>query len=404
MSLKLVLISPSGSLVDSEKRLHTEHVDQMCQVISRLGEQGIRVAIWSNHRWRLKDGTGLADFFSQRSGVQVDAVGSATTGFPARRRSGSVDPILRKYDVLKREVILVGNGEEDVLAGVNNKLLLVRPNWYPTTSEYGFLVESIAEFERFCVIFGLRKHPIYWAVNTGKLNVYAMGPYSTRITEYATFGTDAVQSAKHEKGTLNFWHQLIVSTLYFSGLIEKVDYIATYPGHSVGEKNRVIDQVMSQLGKCFRKTFYPDLIVRHTTAVKSAYATPEQKTYKNQLATIKLNRRPKKYGVEPRHSNISLGNKTVLVVDDICTNGRSLESARFFIESAGGKTILFSWLKTINTNYLEIDSRPTINPFMSNNIEAEPATKPHGYHQQIVEQEAASEIASLLDFYNSWKT
>ncbi len=290
------------------------------------------------------------------------------------------------------------------MAGVNNQLLLVRPQWYATESEYGFLVQSVAELERFCAIFGLREHPIYWSIDDAGLRCHAMGPYSTRIKEYAGFGVDALHAAKYEKGSLEFWHRLAVSSLYFSGLIAEVDYIAPYPGHEKGTKVRAVNDVMSLLGKCFRKTFFPDLIQRHTTAVKSAYAKDDEKTFRNQLNTIRLNAHPHPYGGDTaRKSPINLKNKKVLIVDDICTRGRSMDCARAYIEAAGGSAVSFAWLKTINTSYLRMEPVPPLKPFAANNVESEPKSQAYGYEDGIQDGEAPGEIASLLDKYKAWK-
>lgn len=401
MPLRLVLISPQGSLVRDGK-LHPDLIQAFCGVIQRLYAHGVRSVIWSNRRWTVNSQVPLSQFLTERAGCPVDLVGAQVDGYPARRRGGSVDPILARYGVARAETILVGNSEEDLMAGVNNQLLLVRPEWYENDSEYGFSVASVADLERFCTIFGLRKHPIYWALNHGSLSAYAMGPYSTKIMAYAGFGVDAFHAAKHETGSLGFWHRLIVSSLYFSGLIAGVDYIATYPGHTSTSKVKAVDEVMSSLGKCFRKTFYPDLIVRHTSAQKSAFMSAGEKTYRNQLNTIQLNARPNAYGVTPRKSSISLTNKTVLVVDDILTQGRSLESARSYIEAAGGRARLFAWLKTINTSYLQMNRGPSIKPFQVNVVKVEPDYESHSYVDGIVDAEAPSEIATLLDQYKAW--
>lgn len=404
MSLKLVLISPTGTLVENGK-LSTPLVTQLCGAIERLGAAGVRFAIWSNQRWTVNRTTSLQAYVSERAKCVVEYVGpGASATYPARRRGGSVDPILEQFGVARNETILVGNGEEDLMAGVNNQLLLVRPQWYTTKSEYGFLVQSVAELERFCTIFGLRDHPIFWSIDDGGLRVRVMGPYSTKIKEYAGFGVDAFQAAKHEKGSLEFWHRLAVSSLYFSGLIAEVDYIASYPGHEKGIKVRAVNDVMSLLGKCFRKPFFPDLIERHTTAVKSAYAKDNEKTFRNQLNTIRVNAHPHPYGGDTaRKSPISLKNKTVLIVDDICTRGRSMDCARAYIEAAGGNAVSFAWLKTINTSYLKMSPAPPLKPFVANTIEAEPESQAHGYSEGIQDAEAPAEIASLLDRYKAWR-
>ena len=404
MSLKLVLISPSGTLL-KDKQLNLQLVSEMSGVIKRLHAFDVRTAIWSNRRWTASEKKKpLEEYFSEEAECQVEYLHAGTGNYPIRRFGGSVTPVLQHFGVSRYETILVGNGEEDLLAGVNNQLLLVRPDWYPSTKEYGFIVKSIAELERFCTVFGLRAHPIFWSVKDDGLRAYAMGPFSTKIKEYAGFGTDAFQAAKFEKGSLEFWHRLVVSGLYFSGLIADVSYISSYPGHEKGKKVHAVDEVMVALGKCFRKTFYPDLIERHTTAIKSAYATPAQKTFMNQLNTIRLTAYPHEYGKQqPRKTPISLKDKTVLIVDDICTNGRSMDCARAYIEAAGGHVISFAWLKTINTAYLRMSPAPILKPFQANTIAEEPPSQSYAYAGCIEDHEAPAEISSLLDKYRAWE-
>jgi hypothetical protein len=402
MPLKLVLISPSGTLMKGNV-LYQPLIADLCGVIARLNKSGVRTAVWSNRRWTVNAKTPLKDYLSAKAGCLVECVGAGTHGFPARRRAGSITPVLQHFSVAQHETILVGNSDEDLWAGVNNNLLLVRPDWYPSGSEYGFSVKSIAELERFCTIFGLRQHPIYWSIDDQGLRVFAMGPYSTKIQTYAGFGVDAFRAAKYEQGSLEFWHRLLVSSLYFSSLISQVDYIASYPGHSAGPKVRAIDDVMTSLGKCFLQTFFPDLIMRHTSSIKSAFAGAADKTFANQINTIRLNSYPHPYGgSEARKSAIGLKGKTVLIVDDICTNGRSLESARAYIEAAGGKALLFAWLKTINTSFLRMVPVPTLKPFKVNVLAAEPPTQQYGYTTGIVDPGAPAELATLLDAYKAW--
>lgn len=401
MTLKLILISPSGTLI-KDKKLDAQLMGVLGAAIKRLDAQGVRTAVWSNTRWTVKQKP-LADYLADKAGCQVAAVGAGAGNYPARRKGGSVDPILAQFNVARHETLLVGNGEEDLLAGVNNHLLLVRPDWYASESEYGFSVSTISELERFCTVFGLRKHPIYWSIYDGPLQVRAMGPYSTKIQQYAGFGTDALKAAKYEAGSLEFWHRLIVSSVYFSDLIAEVDYIASFPGHEQGIKPKVVNEVMALLGKCFRKTFFPDLIERHATSIKSAYASASQKTFRNQLNTIRLNAYPHPYGSEKaRKTPINLHGKTVLIVDDFCTNGRSLDAARAYIEAAGGKAISFAWLKTINSDYLHMKPAPTLQPFQSNSVADEPPSVAYPYVDGIEDGEAPAEIASILDRYKQW--
>jgi hypothetical protein len=91
------------------------------------------------------------------------------------------------------------------------------------------------------------------------------------------------------------------------------------------------------------------------------------------------------------------------VVDDFCTNGRSLDVARAYIEAAGGKAVLFSWLKTISLPFLHMHPAPQLKPFQVNAVNREPNATNFNYTPHIVSDDAPAEIDTLLDAYERWK-
>jgi hypothetical protein len=325
---------------------------------------------------------------------------------PPRRSGNSAAPILKQLGVAPHEVILVGNEKEDMLAGVHNKLLLVRPEWYPGTHEYGFEVSSISELAQFCELFGLRRYPIYWAIDSNLLRVRAMGPYSTFRPDFAAFGVDARDAAKQGGGALRFWFLMIVASLYFSGLMHEVDYICSFPGHNPSTPSpaaKGLDAVMSTLGRCFNKTYLPDLIVRHVASAKSQPVRAANRTFLNHLNTLRLNRYPRKYGDEPRKTPIQLRDRKVLVVDDFCTSGRSLDVARAYIEAAGGSAVLFAWLKTVTVGFAHMHRDPALRSFEPNHIAIEPSPVEYSYSPHIVSPDAPAEIDRTLAEYRKWQ-
>ena len=162
MSLKLVLISPSGTL-EKDGKLNDKDIGALCLLIAKLSAAKVNVAIWSNRKWTVGGKTPLEDYLSLKAGTTVHYVGQQI-GMPPRQRAGSVNPILQKFDVKLEETVLVGARDEDLQAGVNNKLLLLRPAWYENDLGYGFELKSIEELGRFCLLFGTRTHPFYWQV------------------------------------------------------------------------------------------------------------------------------------------------------------------------------------------------------------------------------------------------
>jgi len=409
MALKLVLVGPKGT-VFQDGNARKDLLAGLVGFIRRMDVKGVRVALWSRHVTTFNQSNNLSErvetYLSRESGVNVPFHQAGHGQLLNRQAKGSVDPILKMAGVSRREAILVGNEQADMQAGVNNGLLLVRPEWYPSKLDYGFAVESLVELAGFCELFGLRRHPIYWSIDQGDLRVRAMGPFSTMRPDFANFGSDARSAAKFGGGEQRFWFLMIVSSLYFSGLMHEVDYICPFPGHnpaSPSAAKKGLDAVMSVLGRCFNKTYLPDLIVRHVASIKSQGLPAAQKTFSNHLNTLHLNRYPRTYDREPRKTPIQLRGKRVLVVDDICTAGRSLDTARAYIAAAGGTAILFSWLKTINTSFMHMDPTPSLAPFEVNVILREPASCALPYGQFIVDQAAPVEIGAALSAYKMWK-
>jgi hypothetical protein len=404
MPLKLVLLSPDRT-VGADGKARTDILRELCTFIGRMAAHGVQVATWSRHR-QLLDGEPLEAYLTRESNATVRHFLAGTQQYPTRQRRGSADPILAETGINRSETILVGSQDTDMQAGVNNRLLLIRPAWYGTDMTYGFQVDSVSELTRFCEVFALRQHPIYWSISDGALQVRSMGPFSTFFEEIAEYGADARRVAKENKGDPNFWFYAVVSTLYFSGIAHDVDYICTFPGHnpaSTGGIRTLLDEVMSRFGKCFRKTYFPDLIIRHTRSEKSQYLKAHEKTFLNHLNTIHLNQKPRSYdNPTPRKTPLSLTGKRVLVVDDFITNGRSLDTARAFIAAAGANAMLFSWLKTVNTAFLHMSPDPKLSSFQPCALTTEPNAISYHYPLYIVDRQASKELQQIFTAYKGW--
>lgn len=123
-----------------------------------LAPHGVTTVLWSNREWKV-DGTPIEKWFSGIAGIEVPHHGAHADSSPARQTKNSAYPIMERYGAQPCETALVGGIREDMIAGVQNKLLLLRPTWYGQHMEYGFSVETISELARVCFVFGLREHP-----------------------------------------------------------------------------------------------------------------------------------------------------------------------------------------------------------------------------------------------------
>jgi hypothetical protein len=193
-----------------------------------------------------------------------------------------------------------------------------------------------------------------------------------------------------------------VASVYFSGLYSSVNYVTSYPKHSRGEHPAVLNGPMTAFMKCFKKNYLPDLIVRHTDALESKRNRPLV-THAHQLSTIHLRDKPLKQR-EERYKNPPLGNgKTVLVVDDICTQGFSFEAAGAYIRHTGADVIFVSLLKTLNRDYESmVKIRLPKGPYHPNQFNTVGKGRVYSYNSHIVDRAAPTELRSKLRHYHCW--
>lgn len=402
--LRLLIVSPD-SVLYQDGRCNRARLSEMASLVSELARHGVSTALWSNNRSTVA-GIPLENLFSREAGVEVAFFQANAAGLPPKGARNGVAPILGVYKVASCEAALVGSKPSDLQAATNNRLLLLRPSWYEARTDYGLNMDTVAELRRFCLTFGLRKHPVYWRLDTPDLTYAAMGPYSTYIKQYANFGHDARKAAKLGQGTPAFWMLAVVSTLYFAELVQDVNYICAFPGHDPDTPAHIrplVDETLVVLGQSLKVGYYGDLIIRHSRARKSQ-TSGDARTFANQLNTLELNRRPRRNrSATPNRSNLDLRGKKVLVVDDFCTTGHSLDASRSLIEAAGGQAVLFSWLKTINTDFVHMTQDPPLNPYGPNAIAGEPPSKRFGYGSHILDPRAPGELDSMLRTYLNWR-
>ncbi|MHC5716966.1 MAG: phosphoribosyltransferase [Nostoc sp.] len=166
-----------------------------------------------------------------------------------------------------------------------------------------------------------------------------------------------------------------------------------------------MEETLVAFAKCFRKKYLKNLIVRHTTSRKSAYArsSGEIIDHLNQLNTIYINKLPS-YGDNNIYTNPPLKKgKTILLLDDFCTQGYSLEAARIFIEKTGANVICLSLLKTIIKDYEQIVSIENFNPFQPNQFSSPGSVFRHSYNKYVLNSSAHEEIGSKLQAYDNWQ-
>ncbi|MEC6898844.1 phosphoribosyltransferase family protein [Photobacterium piscicola] len=405
--LKGVIISVEDTLLNTGK-IKADVFAEVEKLMAFFSTRGIKPVLLANRGWTVTGSSGeKKDLFDALEGHFIDlAIFSPQrdTKVPLKPSSAATQYVLNEMNWKSNEVVYIGSRDDDMRTAVNGKMLFLRATWYSNNTDYGFEFSEPKELARFIDTLCLREH--FWSheIKDGDFEYYALAPFSTYKPEFRKYSENGRAAAKFGQGDVDFWLGALVTSMYFTGIHQRIDFIAAYPGHQAGVGNDKMNDDLMTFGKCFNKGYLHDLIERHTTAIKSQTARREGKNidHHNQLNTIKLNKLPtKNYGKKYKNAPLKR-NKTVLLVDDICTKGWSLETARKYVERTGAKTIMITWLKTINTDIETIGVTPIFDPYKATIFSDIPLGKTYNYHTHLVDREASEELGEQLQQYIDW--
>lgn len=332
---------------------------------------------------------------------------------PFKPRADAMAHVLAKHVWRPDEVVYVGNTDLDMKTARNGGLLFLNASWYcgeaGTQSRYGFHFESPSDIARFIDCFYFCFHSWFWALETGDLRVYAVAPFSTMPT---TLYSDARQYSHHARktakklgGNSTFWGQLLTALVFRSSVSKEISFVTAYPGHSPNSGKPVVNDALKILSDSLRRAFLPNLIVRHAEAINLRIARKNEQTIgcDDQINTIRLNPNPIRDGRGTTYADPPLRvGKTVLVVDDFCTEGNSFEAARAYVHSTGAKAICLAWLKTINSNYRELTPLPKLRPYKTNIADEPECRLAHRFGEHILNPDAAADLQHAFRKYYDW--
>ncbi|GAA5484006.1 phosphoribosyltransferase [Haloferula sargassicola] len=394
--------------------LDQDIVGQLVKLFRYLKSREVEPVLVGNSRWVFtgKKETLFSDWLSEKVGFEIKTFVKGYGGMPAKQRSEGMRFVRDACGWEEHEAIYVGSTQDDVQAASNGSLMFLNAKWHADNSPYGFEFESPIDIARFVDCCCLSMGDWFWAYEDGDLRVYAIAPlaeYSRRYPHGAGYSTAAKQAVKLDYGDLPFWGRLMAARLYFSGLAGEANHVAPYPGHSVNSKKRLLNRSLQIIGGSMRASYLEDLIVRHTDAPKSQHLRTSGRSpnHDSQLSTIHLRRDPLRTGPQGRRYKTPplKTEKTVLVFDDICTEGYSFEAARAFVEATGARAICVAWLKTPGPNhYQKAESFwPAVDKPYQPSSAGIATTKTLSNDGGVRNARAAEELSAAVSRYTNWQ-
>lgn len=373
------------------------------RLIAYARAQGIEPVVFANHGWTMHGGEQVEDLLARKWGAMrwITADGRR---FPFKPQAGAMDAVLKELKCDPNEVLYIGNSEDDMRTAVNGEVLFLNAVWLTDSTGYGFRFDSPKDIAKFIDVFCVRSAGWAFEIDDGPLRYRSLAPFSTMYSQYGAYSANA-RSTKDGWGEPAFWGPYLCATLFLTGLYREFDYVCPFPRHTAHEWNEPLRESIVNFAKCFRKRYIPDLVVRHTSTVSSR-RNPETLGHLDHLNSIRINDRPtKNVDTEATYVRSPLGRgKTVMVVDDFCTRGRSIEAARVYLERTGVNVILVSWLKTINRDYSAIVGDFDFNPYVANEwSKVKLGTKIYPYRVAMTDDDAYKELTTKFERFKRWE-
>jgi hypothetical protein len=304
------------------------------------------------------------------------------------------------------ETLLIGNTDADMQSAVNGKVLLLNAQWYEKTMDYGFPCETPKEVARFIDTFCFRDRFWYFKIEDDPIQVYSLAPLSTFFEEAKYYSENFLDNVKNELALdEDFWARLLSTSTYFDGIYESVNYFTAYPKHEAGGHSKVLIRPMTKFAQCFRKSYLTDLVMRHTTALKSQFHRSVV-THATQLDTINLLQHPQRISggqLKPYKNFPIKKDSKVLIIDDVCTKGMSFEAARVYLNQVGANVICVSFLKALKHGYESLSHvlLPQ-GPFRPNKATDITYGKKYRLDEYIADSDAPARLTMRLRNYKNW--
>lgn len=410
--LKGIIISRKG-VFESSGGIDSNILDEQKMLIKYLVSREIKPILISDIAWKfpIAEAAGIPYQKYLSDACETDLVYyQEGIDIGSKRRTESMKKILADQNLKSSEVVYVGNTRDDMMAATNGGLMFMNATWYETNSPHGFTFCSPKDFCRFIDCCCVIPKDWFWKLEQDDLRVYSIAPLaevSPRYPEGVHYSRDAKLAVKHNSGQIRFWGMLIAARIHLSGIGAEASYVVPYPRSSAQSETTILMNSVRIISLTLRDQYLHDFICRHRDAPKSQYLRRSslKPRIENQLNTIHLISNPTKPGIKQERyiRRPKTHGKTILVVDDICTEGYSFEAARAFLEATGARVVMMSLLKTPGRDYHEIKSLnlPIENPFQAYTYQGH-VSQPHLFNESIANDLASKQINEAYTKYHSW--
>lgn len=261
------------------------------------------------------------------------------------------------------DFVIVGSKNKDFEMAVNNKILLITPQWYQSVEDkaikYGIPVSSIDQLN--CFIDTVNNQNYWYSSKQIDDTTYVLSLSDAR-SKYCSKSDEEKQIMEifHDilkEGKVSHYetylYHFLASMSNNAHLFNDINIWGIFPSSSGVLHNNEMFKFREKVRYFMKGTVpyrtqsyisYPNILIRHTPTTKSHKdSSIERLNYgaTKHFKTVCLN---------PAYKN-KLAGKNICIFDDYLTHGNSFECARNLLKSAGANKIIFVTLGTFKKDY-----------------------------------------------------
>lgn len=322
---------------------------ELDDLIEYLKLNNIRIAILSTYRNSVKDSV-LADRL-----VVPDAV---VTQGQVGKPKGSDMWIRKTCEILsihEHECLYLGGKVTDWRSAINTPTFYIQTTWSNTTLDNATTFYTESPHEIIAVLDNFLDRPAYYGYNKSSqitsthirclLPANISLPSDTinfKLQEIFTYNREFYVNGNNVKHILMFH---LLASLYAEGILNRYDgerpvIFTVYPSSNPDKTDTHFDEFISVVSKMFHGSFIPDIFERHTKAIDTSLERVNAKR-ENRDAQVGITVQSNSVIIRSKYKE-KIQNRLVVVLDDFCTNGNSLDWARNLLKAAGVKRVVLA--------------------------------------------------------------
>ena len=386
-TLRAVIFDYGVLLKDDPQKL-----DQIRMLLEKLKSFGLKIVIFSTHERDIGSDLKTRALPEQDLFLTSRRLGGIKKGSPKW-----VEKAAELLELKTHQFAYVGDDEQDWRTAINTPILYLHAGWSRSspngiTTVVARKPQSVVRFLTHFLMLPPRWEYTLDVPDSGvHVRVLADANVVLPATNSAgSFKLQHVLSDEREVPVkrmkaqdLLMWHAL--SSLYLEGLIPRNPVMAIYPSSKPGRVSPVLEPFIRPASNLFHG-YYRDLLVRAVeapdTSKERGQGRGDNVSFLTQANTVCLN---------GEYENLIVG-KTVLVLDDFTTSGRSLEWARNLIYAAGAsRVILFTIGKYRYDHSVYTPRDEFVAPFVRNDY-----TRGQ-FHKRIYQMSRSSDRRRILE-------